>query len=188
MADTETAGRVVRHLSILYFEPALSADGQKTVLVRSARRGEVIAPGGLADGELARLEGLRALLPEGAKPEQAEEERMAHLDLFRGQRGDTEAMARAMERVRSQQEPVALQDTTGGIVDVSGAASDPAAAGNVGRLADHITANKLTVDDTVALAGEDPALARRVLEAERLASGGSPRTGVETGLQKIIGA
>lgn len=186
MADTKTAGRVVRHLSIAYFEPALSADGQKTVLVRTARRGDVIDPDTLAQGEIDRLEGLGALLPDGARPEDAEQERLAVLDLYRGQRGDTEAMQRAMERARSQSEPTALQDSTGGIVDVSG---QDASGGNLpapAALADHISANKLTVDDTVALAQSDPERARRVMEAERLASGGNPRQGVESGLAKII--
>lgn len=187
MAEKSTSGRVVRHLSIAYFEPALSADGQKTVLVRTARRGDVVDPAKLANGELERLEDLRAFLPEGARPEHADEERQAVLDLYRGQRGDTEAMQRAMERAASGDGPSRLQDATGGIVDVSGqSAADPAGEGNVGRLADHISASKLTVDDTVALAQDDPERARRVLEAERLASGGSPRAGVEQGLQKII--
>lgn len=187
MAENTKAGRVVRHLSIAYFEPTLSADGQKTVLVRTARRGDVIDPEKLAQGELERLEGLQALLPEGAKPEHAEQERMAILDLYRGQRGDTEAMARAMERAASQQGPTALADTTGGIVDVSGQATgDAGALPAPAQLADHIATQKLTVDDTVALAQDDPERARRVLEAERLASGGNPRQGVETGLQKII--
>lgn len=188
MAETKTAGRVVRHLSTAYFEPFRGPDGTDTVLVRTARRGEIIDPDKLAKGELARLDGLGALMPEGADPRDADQEQQAILDLYRGQRGDVEALARAMERARQNQEGAALLDAQGGITDLSGEGNAGAIGeGNVGRLADHITANKLTVDDTVALAGNDPELAKRVLEAERLASNGAPRAGVEAGLQKITG-
>lgn len=185
MADTETAGRVVRHLSTAYFVPFVSADGNKSVLVRTARRGDTIDPSKLAEGEEARLDELGALLAPGSLPEHADQEREAVLDVYRGQRGDLEALERAMQRAQ-EQGPIVLPPT-GGIVDVSG----PDAGlgdGNVGNLADHITTNKLTVDDTVALAQDDPARAARVLEAERLASGGSPRAGVEQSLQKITDA
>lgn len=43
----------------------------------------------------------------------------------------------------------------------------------------------LTVDETVALAGDDPAAARAVLEAESVANGGDPRKGVTDKLQPI---
>lgn len=186
MSETKTTGRVVRHLSTAYFVPFTSPDGNKAVLVRTARRGEVIDASTLAKGEEQRLEDLGALLPRGSTPRDVEDEHAAILDLYRGQRGDTEAMSRAVERAGSQR----AQDTTGGIVDVTagGAGFEGASAGdvNVGRLADHISESKLTVDDTVALAENDPERARRVLEAEQLASGGSPRAGVAAGLQKII--
>lgn len=183
MAETQTAGRVVRHLSTAYFSPFVGPDGTNQVLVRTARRGDVIDPDQLAKGEIKRLEGLGALLPEGSEPQDAAREQEAILDLYRGQRGDVEAHARAMQRAHQAQ---AAQDTSGGIVDVSTGASDDV-PGSIPAIADHITANKLTVDDTVALAGNDPEQAKRVLEAERLASGGSPRAGVEAGLQKITG-
>lgn len=184
MADSDSTDRIVRHLSIAYFTPTLSADGNKSVLVRTARRGESIDASKLAEGELDRLEELHALLPAGSKPQDVEEEREAILDVYRGQRGDVEALSRAMERARVQGPAVAAP--AGGIVDVSGGDAGLGQQPNVGSLADHITVNKLTVDDTVALANDDAAAARRVLEAERLASGGSPRAGVEQGLQKII--
>lgn len=49
-----------------------------------------------------------------------------------------------------------------------------------------IREDKLTVDDTVALADDDPARARRVLDAEAAANDGKPRKGVEDKLQAII--
>lgn len=54
------------------------------------------------------------------------------------------------------------------------------------EIAEHITANSLNVDDTVALSDGDPETAQRVLEAEELASGGDPRKGVVAGLEAVI--
>jgi hypothetical protein len=62
----------------------------------------------------------------------------------------------------------------------------PAADLDVEGLAGHLKAEKLNAADTVAIAGDDPALARKVLEAERSAQGGDPRATVEGPLQKII--
>lgn len=54
------------------------------------------------------------------------------------------------------------------------------------QLAQHITDEKLNASDTVDLAGGDPALAAKVLEAEGIAQGGDPRATVEGPLQKTI--
>ncbi len=43
------------------------------------------------------------------------------------------------------------------------------------------------VGDTVALAGDDPESAQRVLDSENRVSSGDPRAGVVKGLEKIIG-
>jgi hypothetical protein len=51
------------------------------------------------------------------------------------------------------------------------------------ELAAYILDQKLTVDDTVALAGDDPELRARVLAAEGVASSGSPRAGVVKALE-----
>jgi hypothetical protein len=45
---------------------------------------------------------------------------------------------------------------------------------------------KLSVDETVALAGTDKDLAHRLLQAENIATDGDPRAGVEKGLTSII--
>jgi hypothetical protein len=45
---------------------------------------------------------------------------------------------------------------------------------------------KPNVDEVVAAAGDDPEFAERMLSAEDRASGGDPRGGVESGLNKII--
>jgi HPt (histidine-containing phosphotransfer) domain-containing protein len=52
------------------------------------------------------------------------------------------------------------------------------------QLREQIDSEGLTAPQTIDLAQDDPALAQRVLEAERLS--GDPRTSVEKGLQKII--
>jgi len=45
---------------------------------------------------------------------------------------------------------------------------------------------ELTVNETLALAGDDKDLAHRLLQAENIATDGEPRKGVETGLTSII--
>jgi hypothetical protein len=45
---------------------------------------------------------------------------------------------------------------------------------------------ELTVNETVALAGNDKDLAHRLLQAENIATDGEPRKGVEAGLTAII--
>jgi len=57
----------------------------------------------------------------------------------------------------------------------------------VHELAQHIETNHPNVDETVALAKGDPEAAKRVLEAEGIATGGDPRAGVSKGLAAIIG-
>jgi hypothetical protein len=54
------------------------------------------------------------------------------------------------------------------------------------EISEYIHATKPNVDETVAIAGNDPELAKRVLEAENIATGNDPRTGVEKGLLAII--
>src|SRR5580765_7047305 len=50
------------------------------------------------------------------------------------------------------------------------------------ELADYIMQNKPNVSDTVAMAGDDPDTAQRLLEAEHIATDGEPRAGVVKGL------
>jgi hypothetical protein len=57
---------------------------------------------------------------------------------------------------------------------------------SVEELADYINENKLSVNDTIELAGEDGELAERLLDAETLARGNDPRKGVEEGLTAVI--
>jgi len=57
---------------------------------------------------------------------------------------------------------------------------------SVDELAAYIEEHKPNVDQTVALADNDPDQAEKVLEAETQATGGVPRAGVEKGLEAII--
>lgn len=57
---------------------------------------------------------------------------------------------------------------------------------SVTEIAEHIASEKLKVDETVALAGDDKDLAAKVLEAESTSHGGDPRAGVESKLQALI--
>ncbi len=59
------------------------------------------------------------------------------------------------------------------------------AAANDEALIEHIKANKLSIKDTVVLAGDDPVLAERILAADTVAQGDQPRSGVSKALAKI---
>lgn len=67
-----------------------------------------------------------------------------------------------------------------------GGGESPLADLSTAALAERIKGDKLNASDTVAIAGNDPALARKVLAAEESAQGGDPRATVEGPLQKII--
>jgi hypothetical protein len=78
----------------------------------------------------------------------------------------------------------------GGVVSL-GAASVPdegysAQGRSATEVASWIDTEKPNAADTVAAAGNDPATAAVVLEAESAATGGDPRASVEKPLQKII--
>lgn len=54
------------------------------------------------------------------------------------------------------------------------------------EIAAYIQEHKLTVGDTVALAGDDKDLAEKILDAEEIATQGSPRAGVEKGIEAVM--
>ncbi len=169
----KTSRRVVGMRLATYFEPGPDFNGQPTTRALTAEQGDEIE---LLPGEEERLDGLGALLPKGMTPKDAAERAQALLDAYRGERGDQEAMDRHVRR------QVVAGPSDGGIVDVS--APVDAGAG-VEKLGAWITEHKPTVDDTVALAEGDPVKAARLLEAEGVATDGSPRPGVVAGLRKI---
>jgi hypothetical protein len=123
----------------------------------------------LSTAEEERLEGLGVLVPEGQSLQQYLD---AKMDLYRAERGDSDA-ARKLAEARS-----------GGIVDLS--ATPTAAGGDVAKIAAEINDENMTVEETVALAEDDPAKAKTILEAEKVATGGEPRRGVEHRLNAII--
>lgn len=173
MAQGKTNERAVRHLSTAFFVPFTSPDGNKAVLVRTARRGETIDVSTLAEGEEKRLESLGALLPAGSTSQDVAHEHQAVLDAYRSQRGDQEAMQRHMERLG------------GGEAAVVNVDAPDVASSSVGLLAEWIKDKKPNADDTVALAESDPALAQKMLEAETVATDGSPRQTVVDRLNKL---
>lgn len=91
-----TAKRIVRFASVAYSQPIVDPLTVGVVVrVPTASRGDEIE---LHPSEEQRLDDLGALLPQGATRADAEKERGALQDLYRGQRGDTEAMSRAAQR------------------------------------------------------------------------------------------
>lgn len=173
MPETPTLNRrVVLHLSVAHFVPTVNPDGQNAFLVRTARRGQFVD---LTESEERRLDELDALLPPGSKPEDAEREQAARLDAYRGERGDVEALERHLQRANVA--PV------GGVVNVD---APDVSDSSVDLLAAWIRDKKPSADDTVALAEGDKDRARKVLEAETVATGGSPRAEVAEPLGQLI--
>lgn len=169
-----TTKRVVGVLSAIYFRQ------DEDPISGEIRRGPVTATFGqeieLVPSEVKRLEQNGALLPEGVKPEDAPRHHEAKLDRYRAERGDVEALARHQARVEQH------RASQGGIVNVELDVENL----TVTELAERIKDQKPNATDTVALAESDPRKAEKVLEAERVATGNSPRQGVESELQKII--
>lgn len=152
------------------------------VLFQSPQEGETRAIRGetvqLTPVEEERLDKLGMLAPAGATMAQAEALDEQRTDVYRGRRGDQEAFQRALDRSRALQPP---PETEGpGIVNLAG-------PDEIQVIADYIRDEAATVPQTVALAEGDPVKAAKVLEAESLATGGSPRQGVAAQLAKVIG-
>jgi hypothetical protein len=119
----------------------------------------------LPPAEEKRLDEQGALVPKGRELDEYLQEKQ---DVYRADRGDSEAS----ERLRASQR--------GGIKNLDAKVADPDA------LAERIKREQLAADPTVALAEDDPARAEVVLEAERKATDGHPRKGVEHSLKQII--
>lgn len=77
------------------------------------------------------------------------------------------------DRAEAEAEAEAAPET-----DVSGMDED--------QLQNWLEDDSPTVSETVEAAGDDPALAERILEAENAVTDGDPRQGVVDGLEKII--
>lgn len=169
----KTSSRVVKVLSAIYFEPSKDALGAETTKVRTATRGQEI---NLTAEEEARLDAAGALLPAGSSSRDAQARADALIDAYRAERGDPEALQRHVARA-------AAARTGGDIVNVDSIDVDGA---TVGELSAWIKESKPNVDDTVALAEGDPDRAQKVLDAETTATGGSPRAGVQSKLEKLI--
>jgi hypothetical protein len=169
--------RIVGVLSIRYFDVDQNHLGDLVESVKSASQGETVS---LTEPEARRLDGFGALLPRGAKAEDAQRFAQAKLDAYRAVRGDQEALARHNARVQAD------ADRRAGVssdedADIS-RADAPVDEGPT-ELSKFIRDQELSADDTVALAEGDPERAAAVLEAEHLATGGNPRPEVVEGLK-----
>jgi hypothetical protein len=169
-----TVDRVVGMLYAQYYKHILDPLGQKMAVLATAARGETIK---VTPAEEARLDGIGALLPEGEDPAQAAAIQAAHLDAYRGARGDTEANARHQQRLLETPSP---SGAAGGIVR-----SDAPVESGAGALSTWIKTQQPTAEETVALADGNADIAAVVLEAETAATDGSPRPEVVEGLKRI---
>lgn len=75
-----------------------------------------------------------------------------------------------------------------GVLESAPPATEPPAFSEMSEseLAEYIMSNKPNVGDTIAMAGGDADAARRLLEAEHIATDGEPRAGVVKGLNAVI--
>jgi hypothetical protein len=87
------------------------------------------------------------------------------------------------ERLESGQDPDSSASSGGGGGDISSMGEYELAEYIKGQNPD---GKELTVNETIALAGDDKDLAERLLQAENIATDGEPRKGVEAGLTSII--
>jgi hypothetical protein len=202
-----TVERVTRRVSGLYVQyrdQRESYDGKpREVLRRAVRGAEVSLPRAEAD----RLDSLGMLAPEGSSAEDVARTVRATQDSVAAAMGRAltmpEAVAIAAAPMPSVTPPplgaAPVGDFTTGdtgapdtvppveIDFASGTglpAPDPATA-SIDEIAAYIEAESPTVPDTVALAGDDPSTAAKVLEAERVATSGDPRAGVEKALSRL---
>jgi len=211
MSDTITnERRQVAGVSVTFFEVLEDLAGNKSQIVQTAARGEFVE---LHPREAARLDKLGMLVPPGREVEgtpaqvRANAERAiadnAKAIIERGVNPldvafppSTETPAPSVSPPPSGAAPSG-DLTTGdtGIeptmpvdsgLPVAPAEPPDAAIAEVGEISAFIEAEQPNAADTVALAKGDPALAVKVLEAEKTATGGDPRKSVEGPLQKII--
>jgi hypothetical protein len=215
MADAQTIGdltlpstepyRVVG-VGATYYEPVpvVGPDGKPTVVLtyRMAGGGERVE---LTEDQARRLVGLGAAKP-WDEPLSYDEMDDAGLRAAASQRGVAVTSSGADPDQPLRQDYVAAltaydlgQDAAvlgastvpGGVVSI-GAASVPEGDGysaqgrSATEVSQWIESEKPNAADTVAAAGDDPATAAVVLEAESAATGGDPRASVEKPLQKII--
>jgi hypothetical protein len=173
----------VKSLSAALQVPMLGPDGEQlhrnvgidaagAVVVEPATRilffdrGDEL-PSGLTDEELERLKADDAIGPADEVDEYI--------------RRLSDPAAAAEEDKRAAEARLALVRGETGPVDASNLA-----AATDQQLAAWISDESPKVDEVVASAGDDPELAGRLLEAERAATKGDARKGVEEGLQAII--
>jgi hypothetical protein len=212
-----TVQRVVSGVFATYYEPSFDLLGNPTVLIKTAHRGEIIdvteneakrldSLGTVVDLDLADLDA------------QAREYALARYRAERGDADAVEAVARAVAPTdpivdvsvpQPHVSPPPLGATPrGDVVTGDTGGPDTPAPGNaaaslgglppadvpdaatvdVAELAAYIEAESPNVSATVDLAQGDPVLAAKVLEAERSATGGDPRKGVEDALSKLTDA
>jgi hypothetical protein len=214
MADAKTIGdltlpptephRVVG-VGATYYEPVavVGPDGKPTVVLtyRMAGGGERVE---LTEDQARRLTALGAAKP-WDEPLSYDEMDDAGLRAAASQRGVAVTSSGADPDQPLRQDYVAAltaydlgQDAAvlgastvpGGVVSLGAAAVPDEGYSAQGRsatdVASWIESEKPNAADTVAAAGDDPATAAVVLEAESAATGGDPRASVEKPLQKII--
>lgn len=150
-----------------------NAPSGKNLLERVFSMGDEIDEADVSAASFARLKDLGALYTD----EEADQIRNG---TYRG--ADAEILYRFRNQSPAPESTTSPALGEGATIDVSSADAE--------QIAEHITENKLNVQETVALAGDNPDLdtIEKVLDAEAIASDNSPRKGVTDALEAKMAA
>lgn len=184
MADTAeitTARREVLAVFVTYKTVRQNLLGEKRIVPATAYRGDTVE---LGPDDEARLDALGALVPKDSG--------LSAQQIVDGQ------VERALARAINPLDRPPLTESVQVSVSPPGLGAAPAGGGSSevetqppsvqsdSELIEFVSNNNVT--DVVAAAGDDPALAARLLDAERAAAGdGEPRKTVVEGLEKVAG-
>lgn len=168
MADEKTNDRIVKFRLVTYFEEVpnpVHPNGDTVLVERTAPLGAKVS---LRAADEQRLDSLGALYTK-------EEAKAIEDGSYKGFDSVLLYASRGGQKPASPIQPV----------DGEGPQTDDMSAE---ELAQYITENKLNVDDTVALAGDDEDSINKVLDAENIASENDPRVGVVNRLEAKLNA
>lgn len=155
--------------------------GQLTLVEKQAFFGEVVEIP--REEDIARGEELGAFYT-------AEEEKQIKAGTYRGPDWETLAAGPMTPAFTPEEEAaragVGMEASEEGKTEeIAGNGEFDAATASSEEVAEHIKANSLTVPETVALAGGNPDLAEKIIEAENMASENDPRAGVVGAMEKL---
>lgn len=152
-----------------------SVEGKTRIAEQLARRGDVVE---LRDIDIARGEA------DGAFADSLEEDVFAP---FRGPEGNVEPLTLPSADAQAENRAAKLAERAAGSDDGGGTEEVNTSELSHKELVEWIQEDTPTVPQTVNAAGGDPEQAKRILKAEKEATGGQPRKSLVEGLNAIVG-